>query len=260
MWWASVLGCRLLAWDGSIARPGFSDAQYGKGAYSFWQPFLPLLALLPSVILPCHCLPCSSCFVPQQPWMWRTIFTPRHCHKRQGTLVVVPVCGTPFVSNTEICLWRMGLVISSVPKWTYLVPLNLTSINFITILSILPSLPWFGHVTPGVCICGNLCAIWQKWDTFGHVCYCHLYLSKSILQCISSKLASLYGHPGDFLFFKYTYLMPYQKKTGDILEIDFYAHHSSQPGDGPMMGGGRSEHPYETPLPIPPSAFTFVLW
>lgn len=259
MWWASVLGCRLLAWDGSTARPGFSDAQYGKGAYSFWQPFLPLLALLPSVILPCHCLPCSSCFVPQQPWMWRTIFTPRHCHKRQGTLVVVPVCGTPFVSNTEICIWRIGLVISSVPKWTYLVPLNQTSINFITILSILPSLPWFGHVTPGVCICGNLCAIWQKWDTFGHVCYCHLYLSKSILQCISSKLASLYGHPGDFLFFKYTYLMPYQKnwwRSGDRLLCP-----SQFPArEWTYDGRGGSEHPYETPLPIPPSAFTFVLW
>lgn len=96
----------------------------------------------------------------KQPWMWRITFTPRHCHKRQGTLVVVPVCGTPFVSNAEICLWRIGLVISSAPKWTYLVPLNLTSINVITILSMLPTLPWFGHVTHGVCICINLCAIW----------------------------------------------------------------------------------------------------
>lgn len=96
----------------------------------------------------------------KQPCMWRITFTPRHCHKRQGTLVVVPVCRTPFVSNTKICLWRIGWVISSAPKWTYLVPLNLTSINFITIFSILPTLPWFGHVTHEVCVCVNLCAIW----------------------------------------------------------------------------------------------------
>lgn len=181
----------------------YQNEQYNsRWTYSSRQPFLPLLDLSLS-FCPITGPQVHPFLYLKHPWRWTITFTPKHYHKGRVPTIRDPRCFFCWDSSPK----EQSGHFFSAPKWMYLVPLNLASVNIITMFPIISTLPWLGHVTPGVCICVSMCMIWWKRDTFGHVCNCHLYLPRSIFAYLQYQLMHLtwtgfpLGTPGNFFFF-----------------------------------------------------------